>query len=240
MKSAEVKKKEEFTNMIKEKWTYLDERDGDFPEAWVLNFSRNKLKVEVNREKKQVRIYAETDGGDRIESSITNGIVIEERDLNTGTKANLIEEFTNLGKYLSAIPDSKLVRLIGGNYGVISEFIQFVGQHANKDMMILKAMGLSIILIPVKILAAFLDWSKDIVSKPRMTDIVDAAVVVGGGYLTYLWNFDFALSGFVVMTGAVLTGYIDWFIRRKNPYVLKVLVTFLPASYFLLAGLRYQ
>jgi hypothetical protein len=73
-----------------------------------------------------------------------------------------------------------------------------------------------------------------------MTDIVDAAVVVGGGYLTYLWNFDFALSGFVVMTGAVLTGYIDWFIRRKNPYVLKVLVTFLPASYFLLAGLRYQ
>lgn len=229
---------------MQEKWKYIDERDGDFPEAYLLNDDGHKIKVELNREKKQVKITAEIENEDlpdtKILSSITNGIVMEELNLETGRKEDLHEEFKRLEKYLSGIPDSKVIRIIGGNYGVFSEITRTLSQHANQDIKLIKKAFRFIVHSPALLFGIFVVWLRDLIQRPSLSDFLDALLITGLGYGSYLLNFNYAFGGLVMVTGAVTSGYADWILRKRDPYVFKILVILVPAVYFIGFGLKYQ
>ncbi|MDH4261772.1 MAG: hypothetical protein OEV78_01870 [Spirochaetia bacterium] len=225
---------------MQEKWKYIDEREGDFPEAYLLNEDGHKIKVEVNREKKQIKIFAETKDGEIIESSITNGVVLDEKNCRSGRKEDLIEEFTAIGKYIGSIPDGKVIRLIGGNYGVLSEFIGRASQYVNEDIKILKRLFQLAISLPALIFFKSILFLKYVADQPRISDIVDAGIIITGGYLTYLVNFNYVAGGFALIVGALASGYLDWLVRKREPYILKVLIISIPAFYAITIGIRYQ
>lgn len=225
---------------MQEKWKYIGDREGDFPEAYILNMDGHKFKVELNRSKKQVKIFVDTNDGEILESSITNGVVLEEINCRSGHKENLIDEFTSLGKYLSAIPDSKVIRLIGGNYGVFSDFITRSSNHINEDIRILKRLYRFFLGLPGLLIVTLIYWLKDLADRPRISDVVDAAIVVSGSYLVYLYNFNYILGGLALFLGSLATGYLDWLVRKREPYVLKIILISIPALYFMNLGLQYQ
>jgi len=225
---------------MQDKWKYIGERDGDFPEMYLLNEDGHKIKVELNRVNKQVKIFAETSDGEVLESSITNGVVLDEKNCRTGRKEDLIDEFTALGKYLSAIPDGKVIRLIGGNYGVLSEFIGRSSRYASEDIKLIKRFIRYLIALPATLFSGFIFWLKDLADQPRISDLMDAAIIVTGGYFTYLINYNYVYGGLALIVGALASGYLDWLVRKREPYIFKVLVLFVPALYFMSIGLRYQ
>jgi|GEM_PF-1494814 len=227
-------------SIMQDQWKYISDRDGDFPEAYLVNADGNKIKVEVNRLRKQVKIFVETVDGETLESSITNGIVLDEKNCKTGRKEDLIEEFTALGKYLSSIPDGKVIRLIGGNYGVLTEFLGRAAQFANEDIRLIKRLLMSLLALPVMIFAGLLSLFKDLVEQPRISDLADALVIVAGAYLTYLVNYNYIFGGIALIVGALASGYVDWLVRKRQPYILKVLIISVPALYAISLGIKYQ
>jgi hypothetical protein len=225
---------------MQDKWKYIDGREGDFPEAYLLNADDHKIKVEVNRAKKCVKIFAETADGEIIESSITNGVVLDEKNCRTGRKEDLLDEFSAIGKYIGSLPDGKVIRLIGGNYGVLSEFIGRAAQYASEDIKLIKRFFRFLVALPSLIFSESISLLKYVADQPRISDVVDTGIVVTGGYLAYLKNYNYIDGGFVLIVGALASGYFDWLVRKRDPYILKVLLISIPAFYAVTVGLKYQ
>ena len=223
-----------------EPWKYIQGREGDYPEVYILYSDGNRIKVEANKEERKVRIYIETMQGEIIQSSIANGVITEEKDILENEVANLDEEFRHLSREISSLPDGKILRLIGGHYGVLTEFLGSVSTTSGEDAVLLIAILKRIINLPFKLLGAIKRWISTILERPTVWDIIDVGVVSGMGYLGYLQNFNVAFGSFILMAGALFSGYVDWLFRRKDPYVLKVILMLIPAMYILRLGLIIQ
>jgi len=227
-------------NDMENNWKYIGDREGEFSEAFQLNKDGNKIKVEVNRSKKHVKIYLETKDGAALESSITNGIVLGEKNCHTGRKENLLDDFTAIGRLLAGIPDSKVIRLIGENYGVLSAYTFRTSRYINEDIKLLKRFIKYLAGLPLLIGGGIFLFLKDLADQPKISDVIDAGIVVMGGYLTYLINYNFVFGGLALVVGALASGYFDWLVRKREPYILKVVLIIIPAFYVINMGLKYQ
>ncbi|MDH4200534.1 MAG: hypothetical protein OEV66_09160 [Spirochaetia bacterium] len=220
-----------------EEWKYINDRGGEYPEAYFLSVDGNKIKIELNREKKQVKLFADTESGKAIESSITNGVIIEEKNVRTGKPEDLYEEFSALSEHINGVPDSKVIRLIGGNYGVIHEYQSF---KTIEEFNLLKKLHDLFTNAPQYLFLGFLSLLRSLLDRPTIADVLDSMAVVTGGYLVYLINFNYVFGGAFLAAGALAAGYIDWMVRKRQPYIFKVIAISIPAFYAISVGLRYQ
>jgi len=226
--------------MSESRWNYVPDRTEEFPEAYFYSHEGTKIRIEVNREKRGLKLYAELPSGEAVESQITNGIVLEERVMIERTGEHPYDTLKGLSRIISSLPDQKVIRLIGGNYGVMTEFLGAITRYSNQDVQLLKRMFHSIINFPSLIGEKLKGFFFDVLEKPAVHDLVDTAVVAGSGYYVYQLNFNFLTGGAVAMAGALLSGYYDWFVRKKDPYVLKLVLIFVPAYFAVRYGLVYQ
>ncbi len=228
-------------------WSFLKNGEhADFPETYILRTIRgDRLKVEANRLRGMIRIIVEEYNGSRWQSVISNGVVIREVDALSGRSVDL-EDI--LGKYsidLSSLPDNQILRLIGGNYGVMTEFlgkaerlfeldpnagwVTFFSWWRNKWQYILA--------IPQRCLQSLLPM---LVYRPRVADLIDAAIIGSLSWLVFQWNYSYLQAGTFACAGALACGLADVFIRHRAPYLMKVLVLFLPGMVAIWLGWHYQ
>ena len=178
--------------------------------------------------------------GDVLESFITNGVVLEEHDLKESRVSDLSEEFTEVGHIISTLPDPKVLRIIGSNYGVVSEFIGKVTQAANEDVQLLKSILLKIAALPSLITQKLQSWLKIFWDKPRFWDFVDTSLALAAAWYLYQFNYSYLAAGFTLAAAALASGYADWILRDRAPYALKVVGLSAPGFYIISIALRFQ
>jgi len=221
-------------------WKYIKGRDGEFPEVYILYTDGNRIKVEANKDHKKVRLYVESVNGNIVQSSIINGIVMEEKDMLGNLQTSISDEFSFLSKELSSIPDTKILRMIGGKYGILTEFLGKITRHTSQDIQTINQVLQKIAAFPGKIYQRVIRFFKDLFEKPSLWDLIDLCIVVSLGYLAYMQNFNYFFGGSIAVAGALLSGYTDWFLRKRDPYLLKLFVILIPAVYIVRYGLIYQ
>ena len=70
-----------------------------------------------------MRLEIKTLRGEHYESIIKHGVVLREKDLKTGSFSDLDDVISIYRKDFSSLPDTPLLALIGGNYGILTEFL---------------------------------------------------------------------------------------------------------------------
>ncbi len=225
------------------KWTYIRGRESDFPELYMLNSPLgDRIKVEVNRLRKQVRITADTRLGNNIQSIISNGVIIKEKDLTTNKYLNLDEYFSDLSLEISSLPDNEVLGIIGGNYDILTEFLGQVKYDDRKTTeeshwQLLKNYFLR---RPRIIYQTLVDYLRSFFARPSLWDIVDSAALGGLAWSVYQLNFNLFLTGFVTCLAALTTGVFDWLFRRRDPYIIKILLFMVPGVLAIYLGYRLQ
>ncbi|MDH5716478.1 MAG: hypothetical protein OEZ22_02445 [Spirochaetia bacterium] len=230
---------------MKYSWKYLRSREGDFPELFFLDtLKKEQIRVEVNRLKGIVKIIIDTLKNDSFYAVISNGVIIRERDLNNGKNRNLENEIHQRHIEISSLPDTEVLRLIGGNYGILTEFLGKADRKISKDVKELQGFFQKIINsyknkflnLYSKLKSIFLV----IIEKPTKYDFLDAALSLGLGFGIYQLNFNLLHAGIMTLASSLAAGYADLLIRKKDPYLAKIIFLFIPSMTALYLGISYQ
>jgi hypothetical protein len=106
------------------KWQNMKNPAWDYPELYsTVTVHYDQVKVEANRATGQVRLEVKTLRGEHYESIIKHGVVLREKDLKSGALVDLTDILSIYRKDFSSLPDTPLLALIGGNYGIMTEFL---------------------------------------------------------------------------------------------------------------------
>lgn len=227
-------------------WTqFIANTKQEYPEIFLLRTLRgDELKVEVNRAQGLVRITVKEHTGQKWQSVISNGVVLREKDLVLNQNVHLDSILSRYRFDLSSLPDNQVLRLIGGNYGVLTEFLGR-GKHINKINLSavqsrkewLRSLYSNSIL---KIKQKFLQLYRVFISPPQWSDIPD--IILAGFFTSYAFqlNYSFLESGFFLCLAALLSGIGDYFLKKRSPYLPKVTILFLVGSFALGLGWFYE
>ena len=222
---------------MEQQWKHKRFLGFEFPEQYRLKISENHfIEVKANLFRGNTKIRITTPDGDCNESTISNGVVIDERDMNTKKSKYLEHFFSFYHKEICSLPDSRVLKIIGNNYDVLSHFLERPAPKLAK-----KRTDISILLeIPRKIFRSVADYLDAIFKYPKVSDILDICAVSLIGLATYYQNFNYVSSGVAAAGAALFTGYYDWLIRGKNPYLMKVILASLIGGYLSFAGALHQ
>ena len=209
----------------------------EFPEQYRLEVGENHLiEIKGNPFKGKTKIKITTPQGNCNESTISNGVVINEIDANTNRSKYLENFFASYSREISSLPDNTLLKLIGENYGVLTNFLD--KHDINDDN---KKSDLNILLrIPRKLFYILKDYFQIIFRRPQFSDVIDTFVIALIGFGAYYQNFSYFLSGISTAGAAMFTGYFDWLIRKRPPYLIKIIVASLIGGYLSYSGFFYQ
>lgn len=208
------------------KWSSVKNPKWDYPEVYAtMTINYDQIKVETNRASGQVRLEVKTFRGEHFESIIKHGVVLREKDLKSGSLVDLTNILSNYRKDISSLPDTPILSLIGGNYGILTEFLGTAERIVIGDASISRSLWRSLKALP-GVLRRFLgriknDFSYDF-SSMRRADIFDMALIGAATWGAFSYNFDYLNAGFTLCIMAALTGLTDWLIRNREPWLMKI------------------
>ncbi len=222
-------------------WRYFKGRIGDFPELYLLEKKDATIHVEVNRKRGLVRLEVETPDK-HIQSVISHGVILRERDLRLQRGRSLEKDFEEFARDISSLPDSSVLKLIGGNYGILAEFTGkvIVYKPYEEKEPFLKRIKNQIKGFSQDIKSFFISLPKALFTRPSWKDLVEIGAGIGTSYFIYQWNFNFLLTGVFLLFYSLLTGFFDILIRKKEPFLMKVFFLFAVGVVGVYIGLRYQ
>ncbi|MCS6984255.1 MAG: hypothetical protein NZM25_03880 [Leptospiraceae bacterium] len=226
-------------------WGYLKEPNKDYSESYHLRtIQGDTLRVEVNRPAGLVRITLTTYDGQRFQSTMSHGVILREMNLSQNLPQDLEEIFSRYRFELSSLPDNQVLRLIGGNYGVLS---QFLGKR--RDVYEILPSG------PV----TWQEWLKSLKEKfrgyikeklrlaralffypPQTSDVWDALLLTLAGGYAYQINYSYLDGGFFLAAASLLNGLVDYFLKKRSPYLPKVILFFLAGFGAIAWGWYYE
>ncbi len=222
-------------------WKYIKTHKPEFPEIyWLEGKSGESIKVTVNRIRRLVTIQANDGKSLNVQATISNGVVLREQDLNTGRVMDLDNALGKYHRELSSLPDSAILRIIGGNYNVMTEFlgesqkitVKEIAQKANT----LRAWFNSLM---TRMREMFTDRKSRLFRSPRISDYVQLAFIAFVGYGLYWLNYDYILAGLFVAAASLFSGVWD-IVRKKDPCLVTTITLLLPGSFLLAQGYLYQ
>lgn len=211
---------------------------GDIIQA-ELNFHDKlvKLSLEISRER-----------GKKYIATIKNGSIIKEKDLTSGRNLPLYNKFYPYRDLISCIPESDFIEAIAGAYDIIKPefpendsnpgvftstkydhifgirretFLQkFFRERREKKLREKLERGSLLFRIKRRIL-------------DEISDIVFGVAISTGFYFQY---FDYVILGLALGTMGILTGGLDWWLRKRDPLLTKVLLFLIAGSYFFYNG----
>ena len=203
----------------------------------------DQVKVEANRAAGQVRLEVKTLRGEHYESIIKQGVVLREKDMKTGALTDLSDILSIYRKDISSLPDTPILELIGGNYGILTEFLGTAERIVVNDTTLAKRLmrGIRGILPGLRALFSR-GWSdlKYYNNSMRKADLVDMTLIAGATYAAFTYNFDYLNAGFTLCIMAALTGMVDWLIRRREPWLLKIYASVALGSVAVYRGYFFQ
>ncbi len=203
------------------------------------------LQVESNFHEGLVKLQLEPahEKGSCYTCTIKKGIIIREREVNSGASISLKNKFFPFKVLFSCLPDEDTVKSIGGVYGIT--WIPSFRKKAESFSVEVPDFSQNISypkssfwkkLFPNRKAESpkVSNWSQ---FKKRATeDLQDSALGFSFGAAMYFHFFDFVLLGWVLAVFGVFIGLIDWVLRNREPLTIKVLLFFLVGSYFFYTG----
>lgn len=226
------------------KWANVKNPAWDYPEVYTtMTMHYDQIKVEANRATGQVRLEVKTLRGEHYESIIKQGVVLREKDLKTGALTDLSDHISIYRKDFSSLPDTPLLELIGGNYGILTEFL------GTAERIVVNEGGAGRRFL--KIIRNFLPWLKSVFRRSwgdfryytqsmRVADLIDMALIGGAAYAAFTYNFDYLNAGFTLCAMAALTGLFDWLIRKREPWLMKIYASVALGSVAVYRGYFFQ
>lgn len=226
------------------KWQTVKNPALDYPEVFMsVTVHYDQIKVEANRAQGQVRLEVKTLRGEHYESTIKHGVVLREKDLRTGALTDLTDILSIYRKDFSSLPDTPLLSLIGGNYGILTEFLgtaeritqgeqRLRGRIVNFFRSILPALR--------RLFSGSLRNFGYYSHAARRADLFDAALIAGSAFAVFSYNFDYLSTGFTLCATAMLTGLVDWLIRKREPWLVKIYASLAVASVAVYRGYFFQ
>lgn len=226
------------------KWQSMKNPSWDYPELYTtVTVHYDQIKVEASRATGQVRLEVKTLRGEHYESIIKNGVVLREKDLKTGALVDLTDILSIYRKDFSSLPDTPLLALIGGNYGILTEFLGTAERIIVRDRTLLARL--------MRLVRGILPWLRNrlrtsmanvgyYTAAARKADFVDMAIIGTATYAAFSYNFDYLSAGFTLCTMAVITGLVDWLIRKREPWLMKIYASVGLASVAVYRGYFFQ
>lgn len=226
------------------KWQNMKNPAWDYPEMYsTVTIHYDQIKVEANRGAGQVRLEVKTLRGEHYESIIKHGVVLREKDLKSGALSDLSDILSIYRKDFSSLPDTPILSLIGGNYGIMTEFMGTAERIVVHERTLLKRL----LRLVRGIIPALRQWLLGIKSSfghyarsIRRADLADMVVIAAATYGAFTYNFDYLNAGFTLCIVAMLTGLIDWLIRKREPWLLKIYASIALASVAVYRGYFFQ
>ena len=224
---------------MKSKWKYQTFIENEFPEIYTLRMGNKALiKIRANPFKGIVEINITSPKKEHYQSVISNGVVIDERDMKLNKSKYLEDFFEKYNVEISSLPNNRILHLIGNNYGILADFLNESKTKAylEKSKTLLQKM----LSIPERIARSLKQCFKSVFSQPSLSDIAEIALITCAGLGMYLHNFDYLFSGIFTSILSVFSGSFDWLVRGKNPHAIKILVTFGLGLAGIYTGFLYQ
>ncbi len=226
------------------KWANVKNPAWDYPEVYTtMTIHYDQVKVEANRAAGQVRLEIKTLRGEHYESIIKQGVVLREKDLRTGALTDLTDMISIYRKDFSSLPDTPLLELIGGNYGILTEFLGTAERIVVKEGSVATRFWKSIKGLPTAIRHFFGNLWRNFryySASARPADFVDMALIGAATYTAFTYNFDYLSAGFTLCIMAALTGLVDWLIRKREPWLMKIYAAVALGSVAVYRGYFFQ
>jgi hypothetical protein len=226
------------------KWANVKNPAWDYPEVYTtMTIHYDQVKVEANRAQGQVRLEVKTLQGEHYESIIKQGVVLREKDMKTGALADLTDHISIYRKDFSSLPDTPLLELIGGNYGILTEFLGTAERIVVKEGSLATRFWKAIKGLPASIRHLFGNLWRNFRyynASARPADFVDMAVISAATYTAFTYNFDYLSAGFTLCIMAALTGLVDWLIRKREPWLMKIYASVALGSVAVYRGYFFQ
>ena len=196
-----------------------------YGKAYYINTEEgNYLRADIGNEKGTIRLYVEleSEGGAGYASVIKDGEIIAEKSSSSQRSGDFSEKFEANAEVFSTLPNSSFLKLIAGNYGIISknsvtERLEETRKKYFKDKKADKSKK--------EIIDASPRFWNRFKFKIKFADFIDFFV---GALIIYIafWLSDYNLEvlGAVSAIFGILIGSIDIFIRIKDPMFSKMFI----------------
>jgi len=208
------------------KWSNVKNAQWDYPEVYTtMTMHYDQIKVEVNRAQGQVRLEIKTLRGEHYESILKHGVVLREKDLKSGSLTDLTDILSIYRKDVSSLPDTPILSLIGGNYGILTEFLGTAERIVIDNSTLATKSWRALKNFPRALYALYRAALADIsyyLGSMRRADLIDMALIGAATWGAFTYNFDYLNAGFTLCAMAALTGLVDWLIRRREPWLAKI------------------
>ena len=191
------------------------------------------LRVDFDLKGKRIRLYIEDkdEGGNPYYSVISNSKITVERNATSGRVSDLHEKFSKRAEIFSTIPNSDVVRLVGGNYGIGLKTRErfYWRQQPPKTVELVKRKN----YVPSYAAGSgsgLLSGKK--VKRFYFSDILDIIVGIFLCIGLYLYNNSYVTLGVLSAFIGIFVGLLDVFYRGKRLNPIKMIL-------FLSAGMVF-
>ena len=181
------------------------------------------LRVDYNIPEKKVRLYIEieNEGGNAYYSVIIDGRITSEKSVASGRYYGFSTKFKNCAKFFGTIPNKDILRIIGRNYDInkaIPNRKKRVERNKRIEHTKRKYFTSS---RPKPNISYYNDYSSE---RNYLWDIFDILLGVGIASLVFLYfEYSFILLGVICAFYGIINGFIDMFIRERDPMFTKMI-----------------
>ncbi|HMV42533.1 MAG TPA: hypothetical protein PK079_24495 [Leptospiraceae bacterium] len=192
------------------------------------NFHENLVRLSLEPASEKGRTYTAT---------IKNGTIIRERDVFNATNTSLKKKFHPFKNVFSCIPDDDVLNSIGGVYDISKVSL---GKKAHEEIPsdagelepYTQVSGESFY-------KRLLHRAKDSYADFKirfLDDLYDSILGVSVCLAIYLHFFDYVVLGFSLAFMGVFFGGLDWILRNRTPFYLKVMSFLSFGGYYFYTG----
>lgn len=192
------------------------------------NFHENLVRLSLEPASEKGRAYTAT---------IKKGTIIRERDVFNAANTSLKKKFYPFRNIFSCIPDDDVLNSIGGVYDISKVSL---GKKVQEDASSYIPEAESVV-VPTgeSFFKRFLGKAKEsyVEFKIRfLDDLYDSILGVSVCLAIYLHFFDYVVLGFSLAFMGVFFGGLDWILRNRTPFYLKVMSFLSFGGYYFYTG----
>ncbi|HOW83945.1 MAG TPA: hypothetical protein PK573_15395 [Spirochaetota bacterium] len=189
------------------------------------------LRVDYNLKEKRVRLYIEIadEGGNQYYSVISNGKITAERSVSSGRSYGFADKFQSRADIFSTIPNGDVLKLINRNYSIYSGYLydkareeEKARQNQNKLREETRKRYFKSDANPY---VQTVKTRKPVSFSFGLIDIVDILIgVMLSGIVFLYFQYSFIAMGIMASFYGIINGFIDMFLRKRSPLIIKVIV----------------
>lgn len=205
-----------------------------YQEAFYLTDKKNDyIRVDYNLKEKRVRLYIEVfqEGGNAYFSVISQGRITTEKNVSTGRSYGFSDIFADKADIFSTIPNNEVIKLFDGNYGIRESASKLSERQKNFEATRKRYF--------VELRRQ--DGDQNYNGSYKTTGSLSFRDIISGFFdilagiflsigLFYILGYNFIAMGIFAVFYGISIGAIDFFVRERDPSLIKIL-------FFIVAGI---